>query len=333
MKPILQSIASKEIFSLSIVGMGKNTGKTVALNYLIDEFKWLEGLAITSVGLDGEDMDQVTYTEKPAVYFYEGMLAATATETLKEFDCQYEILAGTDIYNQLGEVMLIKIKSYGTGIVAGPKQSHQLKRVLGKLRKVGAKKVFVDGAINRKASAAPTITDGTVVATGAAVSRNINRLVQETVHQVNLLTLPKWEGSIPEGHILTVMIDGEKIVKTPYASAIGAKDIIRYFSLEERNSVFIPGAVTSDFINQLTSFVSKGYKIDIIAKDGTKIFCSPFELNTFIKKGGKPFVQKKCNLIGVFINPISPKGYEFSSSDLEKRLEKFLHLPVVDPLK
>ncbi|WP_353893202.1 hypothetical protein PRVXH_002615 [Proteinivorax hydrogeniformans] len=333
MNNILTSIASPEIFSLSIVGMGKNTGKTVTLNYLINKFNYLEGLAVTSVGLDGEDIDQVTYTEKPAVYFYEDMLVATASETLKEFDCQFEILAGTEVYNQLGEIMLIKIKSFGTGIVAGPKQSQQLIKVLKKLKQFGAKKVFVDGAINRKAAAAPTVTDGTILATGAAITRNINNLVQETVHQVNLLSLPKWKGKTPSDSSRLMMIIGENIQRTPFSSAIKAKDIIQYFKDGQRNAVFVPGAVTTGFINEVTSFVSKGHKVDIIAKDGTKIFCLPQDLNNFIKKGGNLYVKRSCKLLGVFINPVSPKGYEFSSQDLVNKLQRFIKLPVVDPLK
>ena len=49
--------------TLSITGMAKNTGKTVTLNYLLEQLKVLHKVAaVTSIGSDGEKTDQVTQT-------------------------------------------------------------------------------------------------------------------------------------------------------------------------------------------------------------------------------------------------------------------------------
>ena len=59
---------SQKYKTLSIVGMAKNAGKTTALNYLIEEGDD-EGirLGITSTGRDGETVDLVAGSVKPAM--------------------------------------------------------------------------------------------------------------------------------------------------------------------------------------------------------------------------------------------------------------------------
>ena len=65
--------------TLSITGMAKNTGKTVTLNYLLEQLKTLnKAIAVTSIGIDGEKTDQVTQTEKPEIELYEGTLFVTS---------------------------------------------------------------------------------------------------------------------------------------------------------------------------------------------------------------------------------------------------------------
>ncbi len=78
---------------ISIVGMAKNSGKTVALNHLIQE-SLDEGirLGIISTGRDGESLDLVTETEKPKIYVEEGVLIATTTELLPLSDATVEII-------------------------------------------------------------------------------------------------------------------------------------------------------------------------------------------------------------------------------------------------
>ncbi|MBR4980513.1 MAG: hypothetical protein IKY05_03315, partial [Bacteroidales bacterium] len=54
--------------SLSIVGLEKNTGKTVCLNYILERLPSTGySVAVTSIGIDGESKDQVTGTQKPEI--------------------------------------------------------------------------------------------------------------------------------------------------------------------------------------------------------------------------------------------------------------------------
>ena len=59
--------------SCSIVGLAKNTGKTVSLNYVLGRLP-LDRMRIglSSIGIDGETTDQVTKTAKPEITIQEG---------------------------------------------------------------------------------------------------------------------------------------------------------------------------------------------------------------------------------------------------------------------
>ena len=57
---LFELVVEKKVKSLSIIGMAKNVGKTVTLNYLIEQStKRNMVLGLTSAGRDGEKIDAV----------------------------------------------------------------------------------------------------------------------------------------------------------------------------------------------------------------------------------------------------------------------------------
>ena len=64
--------------TLSLAGTCKNAGKTTVLGTLIGPPAQSAGLALTSIGRDGESRDIVTDTPKPPIYVGRGALIATA---------------------------------------------------------------------------------------------------------------------------------------------------------------------------------------------------------------------------------------------------------------
>ena len=97
--------------SVSIVGLAKNAGKTVTLNYVIEK-SFTEGikLGITTTGRDGEKNDLVTNTEKPTIYVTEGVLVATSSQALLISDAKTEILATTGIKSPMGEIIIVRVR-------------------------------------------------------------------------------------------------------------------------------------------------------------------------------------------------------------------------------
>ena len=65
---------------VAVMGMTKNTGKTVALNHLLARAAADHvAVGLTSIGRDGEDRDAVFSIPKPPVLAWPGTLVATVT--------------------------------------------------------------------------------------------------------------------------------------------------------------------------------------------------------------------------------------------------------------
>ncbi|MGE5542148.1 MAG: hypothetical protein ACM3WT_03850, partial [Bacillota bacterium] len=70
--------------SVGVAGTAKNTGKTTTLMGAMRECQERGRLVrLTSIGYDGEDVDNVTGLPKPRIYCDRGTMFATASECLK----------------------------------------------------------------------------------------------------------------------------------------------------------------------------------------------------------------------------------------------------------
>ena len=116
--------------TISIVGMAKNSGKTVALNHLILEAIEEDiTLGIISTGRDGESTDVVTETKKPKIFAEVGTIIATTTEMLSLGDATIEIIYVTDYRTPLGEILIGRVRNEGYIEIAGPQTVAEIKQV------------------------------------------------------------------------------------------------------------------------------------------------------------------------------------------------------------
>ena len=197
--------------TISIVGMAKNSGKTVALNHLINEANELGlKIGILSTGRDGEDVDVATETEKPKIYVEEGTIVVTTSDLLSLSNATVEILRVTDYRTPLGNILIGKVNLSGYIQISGPQTAKDIKEISNMVLELGADLVIIDGAINRKFSAAPSISEATILSTGAVLSRDINRVIEETAHLVSLFKLPAIEDA-EERRLIENIINNEKV--------------------------------------------------------------------------------------------------------------------------
>ena len=113
--------------SVCIAGMSKNAGKTTVLNAFLDAFHAHGvGVAVTSIGRDGESNDVVFDVAKPEVFLKKGDIAATAKGLLPLCTVTREILCATGFPTPLGEVVVFRALSDGFVQIAGPSIVAQL---------------------------------------------------------------------------------------------------------------------------------------------------------------------------------------------------------------
>jgi hypothetical protein len=333
-------ITKKGYSSIAIVGMTKNVGKTVTFNYLVETFeKSALTLGLISAGYDGERFDRLTLKDKPRIYAPFGALVATAKACFDAAEAELELLESSEFSTPLGEVFLARVKRAGLVELAGPGSVSSLRKLVAKMLDFGAEYVLVDGAINRLASASPLLTDGTILATGAALGPTMDDVIKKTVFRRNLFAAPAVESEmaaaarsgLEEGSAVLLHRDDCNIriesVKGTIPLLAGAQLIDR--CRQETEALVFGGAVVDKNLEE----VMERYPITptLIVKDATRLFISPERYYRFINQGGKIKVLDRINLVAITLNPTDPcgRGYD-PQMFLERMKEALSPWPVFD---
>lgn len=318
---------------MSIVGLEKNTGKTECLNYILNRIKNSgKVVALTSIGIDGEGIDQVTHTHKPEIEVFEGMLFATSEKHYKGKLLTAEILDITKKRTSLGRLVIARALSNGKVLISGPADTFWLQSLVEELQKLGANLTLVDGALSRLSLASPAITDAMVLATGAALSANIPELVKKTTFVYTLISLSQVENELKNK--LQIIDKGvwsvdenNELYNLNISSAFSINESANLLSAGTR--LFVAGAVGDKLINLLR--VQKQIKdIEVIVKDFSKLFLSPEAYNSYLRKGGKIKVLQQPKLLAICINPVAPNGQQLNSDELIEALQANVSAPVYD---
>lgn len=323
--------------TISIVGMAKNAGKTTALNYLIEE-AMDEGLqvGITSTGRDGETTDLVTGTDKPRVYLYEDTIVSVPTQLYELAEAGLEIVRKSAYRTSIGELLLCRVADSGYVQIAGPVATADTKKMCAEMFDLGCELILIDGAIDRKSIASPETSDAIILATGAVLSRNLKKVVDDTSHIVNLYNLPVLEegtarelvtSHLPDEKIM--LVKGDRAEQLDLLTGLGASRFIDEAIDEETQYVYIPGAFTSSVIADIHP--SKLKRVQFILKDPTKIFLDAVSWRQLVKKGFTARVLENITVAAVTVNPFAPSGYSFDHGVLLDAMQKALpDIPVID---
>jgi len=328
---LLKSILSCR--SLSIVGMAKNTGKTVCLNYVLDQLRTTDKvIAVTSIGLDGEKTDQVTQTEKPEVTLAVGTYFVTTEYHYRQRQLLSEICQLSEDTTSLGRLVTARVLQEGKVILAGPSSTGRIRTLIGELRELGVDLTIVDGALSRKSPASPAVTDGLILTTGAAIAPDLNSIVSKTKFVYQLTQLSEYEvdnrDELMQYESGIYALEEGGAHRLPIASSLlftKCKDIL----FSHGNTLFISGIVTDNMLDYLRMQPNVN-DIQLIVKDFTKIFVTPFVLQGFLQKGGCLRVLKRPNLLAMCINPTSPSGFKLESEQLRAALRQVVGVPVYD---
>ena len=322
--------------SLSIVGLEKNTGKTECLKYVLDRLPvQTKRIAVTSIGIDGETVDQVTRTQKPEIVLREGMYFGTSETHYRQRRLVSELIDVSDENTSLGRVVTARALTGGKILLSGPSSASSLRRWMGDMRRLGIDLVIIDGALSRMSSASPAVSQSMILATGAAYSANINTLVSKTAHVVDLVNLELT--SEKNRDTLSLLDKGLWFIDKqgqlhPLDTMTSLSKDIHFQGMEDCETLYVAGALVDGFLEKVRK--NKNLKqVELVVRDFTKIFVTPQQFRLFIKAGGRISVLQKSKLIAVTVNPTSPSGYVLDSDTLCARLSEAIRLPVYDLIK
>jgi len=321
--------------AIGIAGTAKNTGKTTTTSAIMEEVQKNRDicLALTSIGYDGEDLDNVTGLPKPRVSVWPGVLVAIAEKCLSTSLAKIEVIEKTNICTPLGRVIIGQVISAGRLVVAGPNKSKELRKILDLLRDNGANFIIVDGALNRLA---PMVeVDGLIIATGAARTADIKKLSWETKAIVEILQFP--------------IINEQSKDTINFNCILDQKETDRLIEkLQDHTVIRIQGIIGEKCLAYLLQNKNKLKGKQIIFTDNLKLLiCSDinniYKILTELKNAGLRIgVNVPIKLIGITVNPYFPQ-YRFSTEDyqasyvdgaeLYATIKNSVNVPVYDVVK
>lgn len=331
--PFIDEILSHR--SVSIVGLEKNTGKTETLNYILNRLKTSNvDVALTSIGVDGEQTDSVTRTPKPEITLGAGMVFVTSEKHYLQRRLVSEILDVGEEYTALGRLVTARARSEGKCVISGPTNTQGIKKLIGSMARYGVQTTLVDGALSRLSPASPAVTDAMILATGAAVSANIPQLVRQTRFVQRLIALETVEPALAArlqtltGGIWAVDDDGgihDLEIPSVFLLDKREKDIFRFGT-----RLYVAGAVSGKLLDFLRQ---QRRTVQLVMHDFTKMFALQASFDAFVRSGNTVQSAFRSKLIAVTVNPVSPNGFRFDSDTLQAEMRQALGVPVYDVRK
>lgn len=309
--------------TLGIIGLSKNSGKTTTLNAILKLHKDKK-IGLTSIGLDGEDIDQVNFLPKPRICVREKMVVATATKCLEASKVEYEILEKTNMATALGNVQIVEVLTDGHMIIAGPTTNQELNGVVSLMKKY-VDKVFIDGAFNRMTFASIDLLDGIVLAVGAVESPIMSQTIDKTKMIVDFFNLKK-------SHHIKEIQETPLIIQTKnkqYKFKDKKIETLKQGLSQidaEIDWIYIKGAITSKYIDLFTRMMISGFSL--VCDDPTKLLIKQKEYLNINKLKIDMYTINQCPLLCVTINPYSPSGNHYDEKDFLDEMRKAVDIPV-----
>lgn len=321
---------------LTVIGMAKNAGKTLTLNY-VQHILYAQGklLGLTSIGRDGEKLDALTHLRKPSITVQPGTIIATSCKVIANRS-KLERLEKTGIQTPLGEIEIYRAHEEEQVILAGPSKNSQVKEILRGIADYGAECILIDGAFDRQSSADPLLSHYVILASGATLSRDIEQVVHITKSRVEQLTLSECRDSLLLGQVNQISSKvawsiGRNLYEMEGVTSLLTREEWGRLLEQEIGTLFVKGAV-SDALGEALRGLTRPPRI--ILQDGSKIFINPDLWKQLMARGVLFEVVSSIQLLGVTVNPTFPGGAGFEPEEFLSAMGKALTpYTVVDVLR
>lgn len=342
---------------IGILGTAKNTGKTTTFNFLL-EWSNLESIKVglTSIGYDGEDIDNITGLPKPRIFVQKDNTIATAEQCLFSLEDKIKTIEKTDVHTALGRVVIGKARKEGLVVLAGPNKGIELQVIIQKLKQQKTEIILVDGALNRMI---PLIyCDALILTTGASRHTDIDLLVDEIESMSRVFTLPlrkhkqvsNEELKMYQNNIVIIQNKRNSILLKGH-SLINQKtfdSLINIIGNQECEEIYIPGIISDTVLKKI---INKYYllfqrKTIIINNPAFLLVGSRYIgylkdiIDDILSRGIKLKTLYKLPILAVTINPFYPKYSRFGKDSYEaayideeqlyQKMKKKVPFPVIN---
>lgn len=193
---------------LFIIGNKKNCGKTTFLNLVLHQVRSKYVPIFTSIGVDGEQQDQISKNSKPQCIVECGDIVITTDKMLHKSQATFKVLEVFDVSNALGNLVLAKALRSGTIELVGPENNTHFNRIINHvLQTVDIKrhKIIIDGAINRLTQVVNYGDRVTSLAYVATINpSNVDKSINDIKRMYQLNTIKRYDQSEIHKPFLTI---------------------------------------------------------------------------------------------------------------------------------
>jgi hypothetical protein len=238
----------------------------------------------------------------------------------------------------MGDVVIFRARSDGAVQLAGPSMTSQLARLREDFIRLGADKVLIDGALSRKTLCSRSVTEATILCTGASYHKNLDIIIDDTAFQCKLLTLPETEDAQLR-HFACDHTDFRDIAligdDTPFPLSTGMnlEEGLRHTNGQTAKTVFFGGALSDFTMKPLLMSGAKLQGLRFVVRDSSKLLLSREIFEKMQRRGILLEVLDSVNLAAVTINPFSAYGFHCSKEELMERMAAKLDLPVINVME
>jgi hypothetical protein len=312
---LLDRVVKSGSLRVAILGLHAQAGTRTVLASLVREIDGRSSaLALTSAPRlpleeeEGADPHPVTRMVVPAGAW----IATSAAPPVGEAVAKLERVETTSWSTSLGPVSIYRVVAGGEADLHGPGEPNSMKAVLARLGELSGGIVLVDGGWERRAYAAPGITDGVILVLAAGYSATPDRSAAAARYLVETLSVPPcdeaardaWDETASKGATALLDARGRQVGVMP-PGLVDPVPALKTADGGPVSSVILPHGLNDEFMIPL---VRSPLRCTLIVRDATRINVAPVYYKAWLKGRGRIQVVRPLKLIAVATNPWNPAG-------------------------
>lgn len=177
--------------TISFIGSHKNAGKTTVLNFVHQQLYKKDGnsmpICLTSIGINGEDVDAFDGKSKPLIPLLKNSFFITSAEHLTHKAGRYQVvdIFSDPIFKKV--YILCKALTGFTIVIEGPNEKQAILDIKNRLRsKIGHGVLLIDGSVDRQFLAHPDISDAIYISMLMTSNRHQKKQVESLLAALSI---------------------------------------------------------------------------------------------------------------------------------------------------
>ncbi len=308
---------------VAILGLHSRAGARTVLASLVGQLHRRQvPPAVTSVPRLPPEAEIITADPVTRIPLPAGVFVATAASAAESAGEALEAVEQTSWETPLGVIQIYRVARDADVDLYGPDESVALVDVLERLERLSGGPVLVDGGWERRAFAAPEVTDGIVIVLAAGYSATPERSAAAARYHVETLTVPScappmaraWHEAAEHGTTVLLDIRGRDAGVLPP----GVEDpllVLRALEGPPVSAILLPHGLNDEFMIPL---VRSTFRCTLVVRDATRIGLAPIYFQAWLRGEGRIQVVRPVRLIAAATNPINPAGPDADASEFRQ---------------